>query len=180
MPDGMRCILVDLTGQVCRCLISISYRYACDLLLGLSNDESGTFEGRFRGATRSAADGTTTRSPGTGGVRQLLKQSIFSHSSHGRPIFITRFSSLAGFMSRDLHSVLPRLFFTAAGLAALRMMMRDRRLADPEKFAHIRGGTRDRPANGKPKPLNWNAAVRVMPSCPGRRCTKCSPQNGSV
>jgi hypothetical protein len=43
-----------------------------------------------------------------------------------------------GFVSLDAESRLPRLFFTAAGLAALRTMMRDRRLADPEKFAHIR------------------------------------------
>jgi hypothetical protein len=43
-----------------------------------------------------------------------------------------------GFVSLDPHSGLPRLFFTASGLAALRTMMRDRRLADPEKFAHIR------------------------------------------
>jgi 2-hydroxychromene-2-carboxylate isomerase len=43
-----------------------------------------------------------------------------------------------GFVSLNSHGRLPRLFFTAAGLAALRAMMRDRRLADPEKFAHIR------------------------------------------
>ncbi|MBV8457502.1 MAG: hypothetical protein JO122_12900, partial [Acetobacteraceae bacterium] len=43
-----------------------------------------------------------------------------------------------GFVSLDPHSRLPRLFFTEPGLAALRAMMRDRRLADPEKFAHIR------------------------------------------
>jgi hypothetical protein len=30
------------------------------------------------------------------------------------------------------------LFFTDAGIEALRAMMRDGRLADPEKFAHIR------------------------------------------
>jgi hypothetical protein len=30
------------------------------------------------------------------------------------------------------------LFFTEAGLAELRRMMADRRLADPKKFAHIR------------------------------------------
>jgi hypothetical protein len=63
----------------------------------------------------------------------------------------------------DPHSGLPRLFFTAAGLAALRMMMRDHQLADPEKFAHIRGETRDRPTNAKPKPLNRNATVRIIP-----------------
>jgi hypothetical protein len=30
------------------------------------------------------------------------------------------------------------LFFTKAGLVALRAMMMDRRLADPKKFAHVR------------------------------------------
>jgi hypothetical protein len=43
-----------------------------------------------------------------------------------------------GFVSLDPRSSPPRLFFTEVGLAALRAMMRDRRLADPEKFAHIR------------------------------------------
>jgi hypothetical protein len=33
---------------------------------------------------------------------------------------------------------LPRLFFTATGLAELRAMMMDRRFADPKKFAHVR------------------------------------------
>jgi hypothetical protein len=33
---------------------------------------------------------------------------------------------------------LPRLFFTEAGMAELRAMMMDRRLADPAKFAHVR------------------------------------------
>lgn len=32
----------------------------------------------------------------------------------------------------------PRLFFTEAGLAALRVMMADRRLANPKTFAHVR------------------------------------------
>ena len=32
----------------------------------------------------------------------------------------------------------PRLFFTDAGLAALRAMMADPRLANPAKFAHVR------------------------------------------
>jgi hypothetical protein len=32
----------------------------------------------------------------------------------------------------------PKLFFTDEGLAELRAMMADRRLADPAKFAHIR------------------------------------------
>jgi len=38
----------------------------------------------------------------------------------------------------DTTGRLPRLFFTEAGIDALRTMMADRRLADPEKFAHIR------------------------------------------
>ena len=32
----------------------------------------------------------------------------------------------------------PRLFFTEPGLAALRAMMADRRLANPVMFAHVR------------------------------------------
>ena len=32
----------------------------------------------------------------------------------------------------------PRLFFTEAGLLALRAMMADRRLANPKTFAHVR------------------------------------------
>ena len=32
----------------------------------------------------------------------------------------------------------PRLFFTKAGLTALRVMMADRRFADPVTFAHLR------------------------------------------
>jgi hypothetical protein len=41
-------------------------------------------------------------------------------------------------VSLDPHSRPPRLFFTATALAALPAMMRDRRLADPERFAYIR------------------------------------------
>jgi 2-hydroxychromene-2-carboxylate isomerase len=43
-----------------------------------------------------------------------------------------------GVMRLDATSRLPRLFFTEAGLRALRVMMSDRRLANPEKFAHVR------------------------------------------
>jgi segregation and condensation protein A len=43
-----------------------------------------------------------------------------------------------GLMRLDTSQRLPRLFFTEAGLAELRRMMADRRLADPKKFAHIR------------------------------------------
>jgi hypothetical protein len=43
-----------------------------------------------------------------------------------------------GLMRLDVSGHFPRLFFTEAGLTALRTMMMDRRLADPTKFAHIR------------------------------------------
>ena len=43
-----------------------------------------------------------------------------------------------GLMRLDTGHRLPRLFFTEAGLAALRTMMADSRLANPEKFAHVR------------------------------------------
>ena len=43
-----------------------------------------------------------------------------------------------GLMRIDRSSNLPRLFFTGAGMAALRQMMGDRRFADPRKFAHVR------------------------------------------
>ncbi len=49
----------------------------------------------------------------------------------------------AGLLERNLMRLddtarLPRLVFTDAGLAALRTMMADKRLADPVKFAHVR------------------------------------------
>ena len=43
-----------------------------------------------------------------------------------------------GLMRLDASTTWPHLFFTESGLAALRTMMRDRRLADPAAFAHIR------------------------------------------
>jgi len=43
-----------------------------------------------------------------------------------------------GLMRLDTSQRIPRLLFTEAGLAELRGMMRDRRLADPKKFAHVR------------------------------------------
>jgi hypothetical protein len=43
-----------------------------------------------------------------------------------------------GLMRLDTTPRLPRLFFTEAGLAALRTMMANGRLADPVKFAHVR------------------------------------------
>jgi hypothetical protein len=41
-------------------------------------------------------------------------------------------------MRLNAHHRPPRLFFTDAGLVALRTMMADRRLANPRRFAHIR------------------------------------------
>ena len=43
-----------------------------------------------------------------------------------------------GLMRLDTARWPPRLFFTEHGLSTLRAMMRDRRLADPVKFAHVR------------------------------------------
>ena len=43
-----------------------------------------------------------------------------------------------GLMRLDVERRPPRLFFTEAGLEALRVMMRDGRLADPVTFAHVR------------------------------------------
>jgi hypothetical protein len=43
-----------------------------------------------------------------------------------------------GLMRLDTSDRWPRLFFTEAGLMELRVMMADRRLADPKRFAHIR------------------------------------------
>jgi hypothetical protein len=43
-----------------------------------------------------------------------------------------------GLMRLDTTSRIARLFFTDQGLDALRVMMADRRLANPQKFAHIR------------------------------------------
>ena len=43
-----------------------------------------------------------------------------------------------GLMRLDTTQHWPRLFFTETGLAALRLMMTDARLADPVKFAHVR------------------------------------------
>jgi 2-hydroxychromene-2-carboxylate isomerase len=58
----------------------------------------------------------------------------------GQPKFSPAAKSLLerGLMRLDATSRLPRLFFTEPGLKALRMMMADRRLANPEKFAHVR------------------------------------------
>ena len=43
-----------------------------------------------------------------------------------------------GLLRLDTTGRMPRLFFTNAGLTALRTMMADKRFADPAKFAHVR------------------------------------------
>src|SRR5512135_2038264 len=43
-----------------------------------------------------------------------------------------------GLMRIDTTQRWPRLMFTETGLTALRTMMTDRRLADPERYAHVR------------------------------------------
>ena len=43
-----------------------------------------------------------------------------------------------GLLRLDTTARMPRLFFTEAGLVALRAMMADARLANPGKFAHVR------------------------------------------
>ena len=43
-----------------------------------------------------------------------------------------------GLVRLDATSRIPRLFFTERGLEELRVMMADKRLANPEKFAHVR------------------------------------------
>ena len=61
-------------------------------------------------------------------------------SQAGRPKLPPSAKSLLerGLMRLDTTSRIPRLFFTGQGLNALRVMMADRRLANPEKFAHVR------------------------------------------
>jgi hypothetical protein len=58
----------------------------------------------------------------------------------GEPKLPPAASSLVdrGLMRLDTSHSIPRLFFTEAGMRALRQMMADRRLADPVKFAHVR------------------------------------------
>jgi hypothetical protein len=43
-----------------------------------------------------------------------------------------------GLARLDAGGPLPRLFLTQEGMAALRRMIADKRLANPEKFAHVR------------------------------------------
>jgi hypothetical protein len=76
----------------------------------------------------------------------------------------------------DTSGRLPRLFFTAAGLAVLRRMFADKRLADPQKFAHVRRElgidqrglatplNEGRPGRGKAQPRAGMVLARVSAS----------------
>ena len=59
---------------------------------------------------------------------------------HGQPKLPPAAESLMerGLMRLDATLWPPRIFFTEPGLAALRAMMADRRLANPGDFAHVR------------------------------------------
>jgi hypothetical protein len=59
---------------------------------------------------------------------------------HGQPKLPPAAASLVerGLMRLDATLRLPRLFFTEPGVAVLRVMMANRRLANPADFAHVR------------------------------------------
>jgi hypothetical protein len=59
---------------------------------------------------------------------------------HGQPKLPPAAEGLIerGLMRLDATLRPPRIFFTDPGLAALRAMMADRRLANPAQFAHVR------------------------------------------
>jgi hypothetical protein len=56
----------------------------------------------------------------------------------GKPKLSPTVMIARGLMRLDTEGHFPRLFFTEAGLVALRAMMMDPRIADPTKFAHVR------------------------------------------
>jgi hypothetical protein len=68
-------------------------------------------------------------------------------ASKSKPSPIARGLLERGLMRLDNSHRLPRLFSTETGLAGLRSMMADRRLADPKKFAHVRREMGIDPAN---------------------------------
>ena len=72
--------------------------------------------------------------------RGLSPQDLARRSDAGKPKLPPTAKGLIarGLMRLDNERHFPRLFFTEAGLTALRAMMTDRRLVDPKKFAHVR------------------------------------------
>jgi hypothetical protein len=76
-------------------------------------------------------------------------------------------------MRLDTSGRLPRLFFTDVGLAELRAMTSDRRLADPVKFAHVRQEL-ERPAGYPNRRGNLTPSLRDLPvSVPGTAVKRC-------
>jgi hypothetical protein len=73
-----------------------------------------------------------------------------------------------GLMRLDASGHLPRLFFTEAGLTALRAMMMDHRLADPKKFAHV--------SDGLPEWAKW---LVPLVNAPGTMVVVSTPQRAS-
>jgi hypothetical protein len=72
-----------------------------------------------------------------------------------------------GLMRLDTEGPFSRLFFTEAGLTALRAMMTDRRLMDPKKFAHARQEHR-------------NSASILFPRTPPRETETAGPPAPSI
>jgi len=97
-----------------------------------------TFTAREREYIRRELDGFFSTLPSVAEGFQL--KTWRGGPEAGKPKLSPTVTSLLdrGLMRLDTGQRLPRLFFTEAGLTALRAMMADRRLADPAKFAHIR------------------------------------------
>ena len=75
----------------------------------------------------------------------------------------------------------PRLFFPQPGLAALRAMMADRRLANPKTFAHVRqelASTRARRSRSPGPPATSSLSRCCFLPCPALKPTPCiQPRN---
>ena len=81
----------------------------------------------FFGTLPSVAEGFQLRTWRGGPLKDQPKLPPAAKSPVGR-----------GLMRLDASRNIPRLFFTDAGMTALRQMMAERRFADPAKFAHVR------------------------------------------
>jgi hypothetical protein len=103
-----------------------------------TDSHADTFTSAERACIRSELDRYFTTLPSV--AEGLMLRTWRTGPRAGQPKLGPAAQSLLdrGFVSLDPHTRPPRLFFTAADLAALQAMMRDRRLADPEKFAHVR------------------------------------------
>jgi len=104
----------------------------------MQNVAVATFTAREREYIRRELDGFFSTLPSVAEGFQL--KTWRGGPKAGKPKLSPTATALLdrGLMRLDTGQRLPRLFFTEAGLTALRAMMADRRLADPGKFAHIR------------------------------------------